>query len=165
LLSKVIQTSQLDKNGNDKRLEAPVILSTISQMSNPKIGRLLSRKKACVHWIMDEATQICEGEIPHVLNNYASALVKVTFVGDEKQLSPFGSDNHSHIKSPFDRLECPETFLNVTYRLPFEIATFISRNVYQNKLCPFKKATETFPILFVNVPGKEQERNGKILVI
>jgi superfamily I DNA and/or RNA helicase len=140
-----------------------VIISTISQLSNPKIGPSLVKKER-LHLIIDEATQICQAVIPHILSNYADALLKVTFVGDEKQLSPFGSDQFSSIKSPFDVLSCSETFLNVTYRLPFELTSFISKHVYAKKLLPFK-VSSTHPIAFVDIPGTENEpKPGKIMV-
>ena len=146
-----------------KMSRSSVILCTVSQLSNPKLHKVF-KGKSDLHWIMDEASQVHDADFPHLLHEYRDVLKRVTFVGDHRQLAPYGSDNINNLTTPFDRIKSA-VFLDLTYRLPREISDFVSGQIYNGKLRAFKNTTAKCPVILINAKGREEEAgSGKFSV-
>lgn len=142
LWDHLITTEELNHNHHDmedRRLQSPVILCTVSMMSGPKLVNVLLKGRRVTHLVVDEASQTYIGDYVPVLHVHGKALTKVAFVGDDKQLPPYGAERCS-TPSVFDlRAEWPTDkvgyhFLNTSYRLQLQVCEFISFTVYGNKL-------------------------------
>jgi regulator of nonsense transcripts 1 len=156
----LLKTSSLDKEGFDSRLlNSSVVLATLAQLSTFKVSSAII-KRGLGHLIIDEASQICEYFYPHLFEMYHKSLDRVTFVGDQEQLAPSGSDTIKGIHSIFNRLKV-DAFLTESYRLPFEICVEISKTVYNGKLFPAKaKSNLLSPLVLVDAGGEEARRQG-----
>ncbi|KAJ7678920.1 P-loop containing nucleoside triphosphate hydrolase protein [Mycena polygramma] len=127
-----------------------VILCTLSMLSN----RLLSKftNQVPVNTIVvDEASQIEIGDYIPVFTKFQT-LRKMCFIGDDKQLPPYGQEDLQDLQSIFEvphlqRLclfldtQCRFSFtLTWTFvteildRMPPQIGSFISSNIYDGKL-------------------------------
>ncbi|KAI8586623.1 P-loop containing nucleoside triphosphate hydrolase protein [Geranomyces variabilis] len=80
-----------------------VVLCSVSQLSNANIISVLKRRRL-THLVIDEASQICIANLPHILTLYQDSLKRLTFVGDPKQLAPFGNEQHPTVQSVYERL-------------------------------------------------------------
>ncbi|KAH0585272.1 hypothetical protein H2248_008514 [Termitomyces sp. 'cryptogamus'] len=138
-----------------------VILCTLSMLANPHIVKFTSQNPIKT-LIVDEASQI-------EINNYVSVLVtssrlrKMCFIGDDKQLPPFGQEDLQDLQSIFEvpHLRPHALFLDTQYRMPPQIGNIISDLVYDGKLKsnPLHPITEkTQACRFIDIPGQE-ERN------
>ncbi|EJD42231.1 P-loop containing nucleoside triphosphate hydrolase protein [Auricularia subglabra TFB-10046 SS5] len=112
-----------------------VILCTLGTLTG-----LASRFKTFVPvdtLIVDEASQIELGEYLAPMHMYGDTLQKIVFVGDDKQLAPYGQDEIGNaMRSIFEvpKHRARAVMLDISYRLPRSICEFISRRVYDNKL-------------------------------
>ncbi|KAJ7104047.1 P-loop containing nucleoside triphosphate hydrolase protein [Mycena belliarum] len=115
---------------------------------------------------VDEASQI---EI--VFTKYQATLRKMCFIGDDKQLPPYGQEDLQDLQSIFEitHLHRLCLFLDTQYRMPPQIGAFISTNIYDGKL----KSNPRHPIpdsvvacQFIDVVGsKEQgQTTGKSII-
>ncbi|KAI9143344.1 P-loop containing nucleoside triphosphate hydrolase protein, partial [Paraphysoderma sedebokerense] len=134
-----------------------VIICTMAMLHNENFHKVVLHKRQPTMLIVDEASQIHIGAyIGPILQ--MKSLKKTIFIGDDKQLPPYGSEKIK-IYSIFD-IYHPTYFLEIQYRLPRAIGDFISENVYSGRLKNPEVATlsETpnHPILWVNVVGKEK---------
>ncbi|KAF5367559.1 hypothetical protein D9758_003645 [Tetrapyrgos nigripes] len=112
-----------------------VILSTLNMLSNPRISRF-TRPIPIQTLVVDEASQIEIGAYVPVFDLAIKTLHKVCFIGDDKQLPPFGQENIGTLQSIFevDHLRKYVIFLDTQYRMPPQIGSLISKEVYDAKL-------------------------------
>ncbi|EPS96649.1 hypothetical protein FOMPIDRAFT_1087510, partial [Fomitopsis schrenkii] len=82
--------------------------------------------------IVDEASQIELGDYLPLLARFGRGIEKLVFVGDDKQLAPYGQDVIGELPSIFERphLRDDAVFLDTQYRMPVPIGAFISKHVY-----------------------------------
>ncbi|KAJ3539223.1 hypothetical protein NMY22_g4833 [Coprinellus aureogranulatus] len=156
--------------------ETCIILSTLGMLSNPALDeRGLFREVPVERLIVDEASQIRVFEFLVILPtsrlgrraNYSSHLQhlfemfdnleKVFFFGDPCQLPPYKSEDIRGMKTVFDleHLNQPQRkrMLNVQYRMPVPLGSFVSTIVYQGKLNSVHSTTSSDCVLFVDVPA------------
>ncbi|KIY67259.1 P-loop containing nucleoside triphosphate hydrolase protein, partial [Cylindrobasidium torrendii FP15055 ss-10] len=135
-----------------------VILCTISMLSSNRIGAII-RVVPVDTLVVDEASQIEVGSYLHPLHRYAKSLKKMVFIGDDKQLPPFGDNEIKGLESIFEKphLRSNAVFLNTQYRMPIPLGKFISKNVYGNKLKSVHDIG-TPCCLFVNTVGIEEKQ-------
>ncbi|RPD74791.1 P-loop containing nucleoside triphosphate hydrolase protein [Lentinus tigrinus ALCF2SS1-7] len=148
------------------RLEGvPVILCTISMLSNPKIS-LFTRANPIKTMVVDEASQIPLGDYVAPLKNFPS-IHKICMIGDDKQLPPYGADtdDETNIKSIFEveHLHSTILLLNVQYRMPPLIGEVVSDVVYDGQL----QSNPSHPVpyeqpccWFVHVVESEEKPSG-----
>lgn len=137
--------------------QCSVILCTISMLHNEKFFKTILHNRSPSMLIVDEASQIHIGSYIAPLLRMPS-LKKITFIGDDKQLPPYGSEKIK-VHSIFD-IYRPTYFLEIQYRLPRLIGEFISKHVYNGKLknpdpTPLSNKA-SHPVLWVNVEGDEE---------
>ncbi|KAI9105504.1 AAA domain-containing protein, partial [Phlyctochytrium arcticum] len=128
-----------------------VVLCSLAQLSNPNLVSVF-RARRVTHIVIDEASQISLVNIPHILALYATSLQRLTFVGDPKQLAPFGNEAHPGVESVFERLPAD-------YRMPNDLGSFISRWVYKGRLLTEKKPRTQTSIALVNVEGATEVKS------
>ncbi|KAI9105541.1 P-loop containing nucleoside triphosphate hydrolase protein [Phlyctochytrium arcticum] len=134
-----------------------VVLCSLAQLSNPNLVSVF-RARRVTHIVIDEASQISLVNIPHILALYATSLQRLTFVGDPKQLAPFGNEAHPGVESVFERLPA-DVMLNTQYRMPNDLGSFISRWVYKGRLLTEKKPRTQTSIALVNVEGATEVKS------
>jgi len=113
--------------------------------------------------IVDEASQIEVGNYISVFSTFQN-LRKACFIGDDKQLPPYGQEDLQDLQSIFEisHLNKHVVFLDTQYRMPPQIGDIISEAVYDAKLKsnPLHPITEkTTACYFIDVPGKERKMN------
>ncbi|EJD49073.1 hypothetical protein AURDEDRAFT_183182 [Auricularia subglabra TFB-10046 SS5] len=137
-----------------------VILCTLSMLSHVKLAPFTAVVPVET-LVIDEASQIELGDFVPVLCNYAETIRKLVFVGDDKQLAPFGQDDIPNLKSVFeiDQLRRKAVFLNTQYRMPMAIGQFISNEIYKGQLRSQHPDASRDACRFVDVPlGLEEQR-------
>ncbi|CAO1638479.1 unnamed protein product [Sympodiomycopsis kandeliae] len=135
----VIVTDLLGDLGQTRRAldGVRVILSTLSGISSIRLDQgQVFRIRPLNLLLVDEASQLVIGNYPHVFAQHHRTLQKVVFLGDDRQLSPYGSDTLEHVTSVFELPHLREGahMLKESYRLPHSLCDFISRNVYGEQL-------------------------------
>ncbi|KAK0223285.1 P-loop containing nucleoside triphosphate hydrolase protein [Armillaria fumosa] len=143
-----------------------VFLCTLSMLSS-RIARF-TRVVPLRCMVVDEASQIKVAEYINVFTRF-STLRKICFIGDDKQLPPFGAESIEDLKSIFeiDHLHVKAFLLNIQYRMPPQLGDFISQAVYDSKL----KSNPLHPIKddiiachFVDVIGHERQSISKSFI-
>ncbi|KAG6332525.1 hypothetical protein ID866_6562 [Astraeus odoratus] len=142
-------------------LGSKVILCTLSMLSNPDIA-------AYIHIvpiktiIFDEASQIEVGDYVPVIHRFGKSLTKMVFIGDQKQLAPYGQEEIRSLESvfEFDHLLKKAVFLNTQYRLPCVVGNFISQRVYAGKLSTRHIITDRKACRFIDVRGGQEAKQG-----
>ncbi|KAH9917836.1 P-loop containing nucleoside triphosphate hydrolase protein [Fomitopsis serialis] len=160
-VNKNIISSSNFKNAGKLLKGCPVILCTLSMLSNPRIKGFTALCPLTT-LVVDEASQISINDYIPALQQFSS-IRKMCFIGDDKQLPPFGQDENEELKSIFEipHLRSDALMLEIQYRMPPHIGDFISEAVYDaqlasNPLHPVK-IPESY---FVDVEGGEEKRNG-----
>ncbi|KIM67497.1 hypothetical protein SCLCIDRAFT_1106126 [Scleroderma citrinum Foug A] len=118
---------------------------------------------APVHTIIfDEASQIEVGDYIPAIRHFSSTLRKMVFIGDNKQLAPYGQEEVGGLQSifEFDHLLEKAIFLDTQYRLPCVVGDFISENVYQGQLTSFHDITDRKACRFIDVEGGNEAKQG-----
>ncbi|KAG2367893.1 P-loop containing nucleoside triphosphate hydrolase protein [Suillus spraguei] len=139
--------------------KARVILCTLSMLSNPRINDI-TLQVPVETVIFDEASQIEVGDYLPLLQRFQPTLQKMVFIGDDKQLAPFGQDDVEKLRSVFEfpHLRKRAHFLDTQYRMPFVIGSFISRHVYNQKLMTVHTINSKAACRFLDVKwGQEQK--------
>ncbi|KAK7050877.1 hypothetical protein VNI00_004989 [Paramarasmius palmivorus] len=137
-----------------------VILCTLSMLS----ARLLTKFTQLIPiktMVVDEASQIQVGDYFGPFDIAKNTLRKVCFIGDDKQLPPYGQEDLGDLKSIFEveHLRSRIDFLDTQYRMPPQIGSFISEQVYDSllKSNPLHRITdEILACRLVDVNGKEE---------
>jgi superfamily I DNA and/or RNA helicase len=104
------------------------------------------------------------------LAQYGGSLKVVAFLGDDKQLPPFGQSQFDTLMNPFSILpkliaqgDCDENFLMNQYRMHYTIAKFLDENMYFGRLItPLDRIMENMsivggrsPISWINVRSRQ----------
>ncbi|KAJ3570491.1 hypothetical protein NP233_g4370 [Leucocoprinus birnbaumii] len=143
-----------------------VFLCTLSMLSSPSIQRIFSREFPITTLVVDEASQIHVADYISVFYKYPS-IRKACFIGDDKQLPPFGQDDSNPDALPsifeFDHLRGHAYFLNTQYRMPPQMGELISNAVYESQLNSNPHHSISNQIMachFVDVPGSTEKRKN-----
>jgi regulator of nonsense transcripts 1 len=141
-----------------------IILCTLSMLSHPRINKFTKEIPLKI-MVVDEASQIEVGNYVSIFANFKHSLRKLCFIGDDKQLPPFGQEDLQDLQSIFEipHLRKQVVFLNIQYRMPPQIGDIISDLVYENKLKsnPLHPITEdTTACYFVEALGMEKPLPG-----
>ena len=118
--------------------------------------------------IIDETSQFWDGYALGLLAR-CSKVTNIVFVGDDKQLAPYGNDDINGLRSLFNcalNYRCntnsiinnqtiPHSLLNQTYRLTPMVASIISSQIYNGELHVnrFPELDNAFLIKFKDVAG------------
>ncbi|KAJ6508018.1 P-loop containing nucleoside triphosphate hydrolase protein [Mycena vitilis] len=137
-----------------------VILCTLSMLSSRWLSKFTNQIPVNTI-VVDEASQIEIGDYIPVFTNFP-ALRKMCFIGDDKQLPPYGQEDLQDLQSIFEithlRRLC--LFLDTQYRMPPQIGSFISSNVYNGQLNSNPKHPISEAIIacqFVDVVGSKEQ--------
>ncbi|KAI6041735.1 P-loop containing nucleoside triphosphate hydrolase protein [Pisolithus marmoratus] len=141
---------------------ARVILCTLGMLSNDHIAPYVQLNPVDI-LIFDEGSQIEVGNYVPVLRQFGRTLSKIAFIGDHKQLPPYGQEDISTLQSIFEvkHLRKEVLFLDTQYRMPSAIGDFISQKVYNGKLKTCHENSVSLPCRFVNVERGQEKRSGK----
>ncbi|KAF7374797.1 AAA-12 domain-containing protein [Mycena sanguinolenta] len=138
-----------------------VILCTLSMLSNKLLKKFVNQVPVNTI-VVDEASQIEVGDYIPVFDQYSTMLRKMCFIGDDKQLPPYGQEDLQDLQSIFEithlRRLC--LFLDTQYRMPPQIGAFISTNVYDDKLNSNSKHPISNSIIacqFIDVVGAKEQ--------
>ncbi|KAJ3159685.1 hypothetical protein HDU88_008726 [Geranomyces variabilis] len=146
----VVQSSETKAINFDKLIgPRTVVLCSLSQLSNPSLVSVF-RQRRVTHLVIDEASQICLANLPHVLALYRDSLQRVTFVGDPMQLAPFGNEQHPTVQSIFEQLPT-DIMLKQQYRMPHDLGMFISTHVYNGQLTSHKSPRPECSVALIDV--------------
>ncbi|KAJ7067048.1 AAA domain-containing protein [Mycena amicta] len=169
LYSKVnpnlIRTDELPKNlvGMERKLGgSTVILCTLSMLSNPNfapVTHIVSLETV----IVDEASQIEIGDFVPMISLFSTSLRKMVFIGDDKQLPPYGHGDISSLKSVFEmkHLRKHVLFLDTQCSMPMQLGNFIGKRVYNSQLKSVHKMDmDTRCCEFIDVPNSQEEKEG-----
>lgn len=111
-----------------------VLLCTLSMLSNSRLRDVgFIRAVPLTTLIIDEASQIEIGDYVSIFTSF-DTIRKVCFIGDDKQLPPYGQEEIQNLQSIFEKPHLQRKFLDTQYRMPPQIGSFISQEVYDNKL-------------------------------
>ncbi|THH33182.1 hypothetical protein EUX98_g960 [Antrodiella citrinella] len=149
----------------DRRLKGSrVMLCTLSMFSHPLLMRAgITRLVPVETVLIDEASQIEVGDYLPLLSKFGASVRKLVFIGDEKQLAPYGADDVRGLRSVFevDHLYEQAEFLGKQYRMPAPIGDFISRKVYEGRLKSERSISDRNCCRFVDVDkGREIFKGG-----
>ncbi|KAF7336709.1 AAA-12 domain-containing protein [Mycena venus] len=133
--SHFIRSEEFKKMSLARIKGCQVILCTLSMLSNPFLYKFTNQVPVNTI-IVDEASQIEIGDYIPVFTKFQSTLRKMCFIGDDKQLPPYGSEDLQDLQSIFEITHLCRLclFLDTQYRMPPQIGGFISTNVYDSKL-------------------------------
>ncbi|KIK41898.1 hypothetical protein CY34DRAFT_178839 [Suillus luteus UH-Slu-Lm8-n1] len=115
-----------------------VILCTLSMLSNPRIEEF-TRQVPVQTVIFDEASQIEVGDYLPLLHRFQHSLQKMVFIGDDKQLAPFGQDDIGQLRSVFEfphlrkRAQFLDTQCKLASRLHPLIVSILSSRPHANR--------------------------------
>ncbi|KJA19523.1 hypothetical protein HYPSUDRAFT_143668 [Hypholoma sublateritium FD-334 SS-4] len=132
----LIRSDQFFESTSKSKLSGvSVILCTLSMLSNKFIYKFTSHIPLRT-LVVDEASQIEIGQYISVFSKFKTTLRKACFIGDDKQLPPYGQEDLQDLQSIFEvpHLKKSALFLDTQYRMPPQIGKIISKAVYGNKL-------------------------------
>ncbi|KAH9481599.1 ATP-dependent helicase NAM7 [Psilocybe cubensis] len=158
--ANIIRSDTFVKISKNDLQGTQVILCTLSMLSNSQLGRFTQHIPLRV-LVVDEASQIEVGNYISIFVKFKATLRKACFIGDDKQLPPFGQEELQDLQSIFEitHLKKQVVFLDTQYRMPPQIGRIISKLVYDSKLNsnPHHEIKDTVTACyFINVPGKEK---------
>ncbi|KAI6030237.1 P-loop containing nucleoside triphosphate hydrolase protein, partial [Pisolithus marmoratus] len=141
---------------------ARVILCTLAMLSNDHIAHFIHVNPVDI-LIFDEGSQIEVGSYLPVLHRFMHTLTKIAFIGDDKQLPPYGQEDILTLQSIFEvkHLHREALFLDTQYRMPSVIGDFVSQKVYDGDLKTCHKNSVSLACRFVNVERGQERRSGK----
>ncbi|KAI5983343.1 hypothetical protein EDD15DRAFT_1889858 [Pisolithus albus] len=142
--------------------ESRVILCTLGMLSNDHIAPFIHVTPVDV-LIFDEGSQIEIGNYLPVLHRFMQTLTKIVFIGDPKQLPPYGQEEISTLQSIYEvkHLRKEVLFLDTQYRMPSAIGDLISQKVYNGKLKTSHANSVSFPCRFIDVRRGQEKQSGK----
>ncbi|KAF7316711.1 hypothetical protein HMN09_00404200 [Mycena chlorophos] len=175
----VLRADQLSQDILDASLQlagSRFILCTLSMLANPHFG-IVTRILPPHTIVVDEASQIEIGDFLPMIELYSTTLRKMVFVGDDKQLAPYGQGQIDSLRSVFEmkHLRQDAIFLDTQSvcfhpsrakfdiqckpSMPTQLGGFISQNVYEGKLRSVHKMRDRC-WWFVDVPQGEESMKG-----
>ncbi|PSS19948.1 hypothetical protein PHLCEN_2v3121 [Hermanssonia centrifuga] len=141
--------------------DCQVVLCTLSMLAHPHLARF-TFKVPIKTVVIDEASQIAVADYIAPLQSFPT-IEKLCFIGDDKQLPPYGQEDIEELLSIFEipHLRLEALFLDTQYRMPPQLGEFISDAVYDGQL----SSNPDHPItglacFFVDVNGATEKRNG-----
>ncbi|KAF5359600.1 hypothetical protein D9756_003108 [Leucocoprinus leucothites] len=139
-----------------------VILCTLSMLCNDRIS-VFTRLVPPTVFIFDEASQIEVGGYVPMLHRFQKTMQKLVFIGDDKQLPPYGQSDVEGLQSVFElsHLRSRALFLDTQYRMPLVIGDVISKEVYDRRLKSLHAISAKTCCQFVNVTNGRERRQGK----
>ncbi|KAI0341058.1 P-loop containing nucleoside triphosphate hydrolase protein [Trametopsis cervina] len=140
-----------------------VILCTLSMISNPRIRTSgFDRLVPVETVIVDEASQIEVGDYLPLLAQFQQTIKKLAFIGDDKQLAPYGQDDLSTLRSIFEmeHMRKDAVFLDTQYRMPHPIGNFLSKRVYKGRLKSQHGITDRSCCMFVDIAQGTEVNSG-----
>ncbi|GBE88386.1 predicted protein [Sparassis crispa] len=144
-------------------LDSKVILCTLSMFSHPRLMTAgFTRLVPVETVIIDEASQIELGGYMPLLSKFGSGIKKLVFIGDNKQLAPYGQDDLGDLPSIFEmeHLRKDAVFLDTQYRMPGAIGSFISNRVYGGRLKTSHGITSHGACRLVDVHDGQEQQDG-----
>ncbi|KAH9068365.1 P-loop containing nucleoside triphosphate hydrolase protein [Lactarius deliciosus] len=159
----VICTDDLPKpNALKKVLQGvQVVLCTLDTITNPKLRETGFTETVPVNSVViDEASQIEIGQYLPLFASFGDTLRTISFIGDDKQLPPYGHDSLESLQSVFElaHLRSSAVFLDTQYRMPPQIGDFISQRVYDGGLQSYSRhptKSRTIACHFVDINGSD----------
>ncbi|KAI6102405.1 P-loop containing nucleoside triphosphate hydrolase protein [Pisolithus croceorrhizus] len=141
--------------------ESRIVLCTLGMLSNDKIAPFVHVTPVDV-LIFDEGSQIEVGNYLPVLHRFMNTLTKIVFIGDPKQLPPYGQEEIPTLQSIFEvnHLRKEVIFLDTQYRMPSAISDLISQIVYNGRLKTYHINSVGLPCRFVDVRRGQEEPSG-----
>ncbi|KAJ7650122.1 P-loop containing nucleoside triphosphate hydrolase protein [Roridomyces roridus] len=142
-------------------LGSKVILCTLSMISNPSLAAIM----VCVPVetvVVDEASQVEIGNLLPVITRYSGSLRKLVFIGDDKQLPPYGQNDIRDLKSVFEmqHLQQKAIFLDTqSCMMPQQLGSFIGRHVYNGLLKTVHPNVQPC-CKFIDVEGGKEIKSG-----
>ncbi|KAJ7104042.1 P-loop containing nucleoside triphosphate hydrolase protein [Mycena belliarum] len=138
-------------------LGSKVILCTLTMLSSSRISAI-TRLVPLHTVIVDEASQVEVGSYLPMINRFSHSLRKLVFIGDDKQLAPYGQSDVKSLQSVFELPHLREgaIFLDTQW-MPTRLGTFIGRHVYDNQL-KTQHPNKAQCCRFVDVKGKEMSK-------
>ncbi|KAJ6576608.1 P-loop containing nucleoside triphosphate hydrolase protein [Mycena vulgaris] len=131
-----------------------VVLCTLSMLSHFRLSPIT--RLVPLHTVMvDEASQVEIGNFVPMLYSFSKSLQKLVFIGDDKQLPPYGQNSIDSLQSVFEmeHLRQQAIFLD-TQCMPEQLGSFIRKHVYDDKLKTVHSIT-TPCCRFISVKGNE----------
>ncbi|PPR00901.1 hypothetical protein CVT24_000386 [Panaeolus cyanescens] len=167
--SYVIRSEEFNTAPTRKKMQnVKVILCTLSMLSNKRIKNF-TKYIPIETLVIDEASQIEIGSYLSVFLSFQSSLRKVIFIGDDKQLPPYGQEDLKDLQSIFEIPHLQENvyFLDTQYRMPPQIGGLISTSIYDGKLKSNPKhpaANNRFTCFFIDIEGDEERAKDSFKV-
>ncbi|KAK7690912.1 hypothetical protein QCA50_006015 [Cerrena zonata] len=140
-----------------------IILCTLAMLCHPNLGTSGVLQLAPIHTvILDEASQIEVGDYLPLLSKFGRQLRKLVFIGDDKQLAPFGQDDIGNLRSVFelDHLQTNVVFLDTQYRMPTPLGDFLSQHVYDDQLLSVHAIPARKSCRFVDIHHGRERKLG-----
>ncbi|KIY67258.1 hypothetical protein CYLTODRAFT_490757 [Cylindrobasidium torrendii FP15055 ss-10] len=142
-----------------------VFIATLSMLSSRFISKFMSVVPLRT-LVVDEASQIKVSEYINVFTSFKDTLQKMCFIGDPKQLPPYGADDVKQVQSIFELEHLKDIclMLDTQYRMPPQLGAFISKEVYDNKLMSWDDhpvQPDTPALFFIDVPTGGERQNEK----
>lgn len=155
ICSDEFRTAEKQLNG------CPVVLCTLSMLSNTRVQGFM-HVVSINTLVVDEASQIAIQDYVPPLSIY-STIQKMCFIGDNKQLPPYGQDEVQELKSVFevDHLFKSALLLDIQYRMPPHIGDFISKTIYNNELASYKEhpiPSQVMATTFIHVQDATEKK-------
>lgn len=164
----IIRSDEFKKFNNSRLKGIHVMLCTLSMLSNSFITTF-TKVIPLDTLIVDEASQIEIGAYIPIFSFFKHTLRKMCFIGDDKQLPPFGQEDLQDLQSIFENthLRKDALFLDIQYRMPPQLGKIISESVYEGRLQSDPNhpiANKIMACHFINIPeGKEKQYNKSFM--
>ncbi|KAG6862498.1 hypothetical protein C0995_000045 [Termitomyces sp. Mi166 len=142
-------------------LGSRVLLCTLSMLSHDKLT-FFTQIVPLQTIIVDEASQIEVADYLPPLQRFKVTLRKMVFIGDNKQLAPYGRGDIPELQSIFEmsHLRQGAILLDTQYRMPTPIGNFISREVYGGRLKSIHPIEAWLSCSFIDVATGREEKYG-----
>ncbi|TFY60455.1 hypothetical protein EVJ58_g5145 [Rhodofomes roseus] len=164
--SNVIRSDSFADNdlGTERLLSgSKVILCTLSMLSTHRLlASGYTRLVPVETVIIDEASQIELGDYLPLLGRFGHSIKKLVFIGDDRQLAPYGQDDLGNLPSIFElqHLRQDALFLDTQYRMPAPIGRFISKHVYDNRLKTIHSTISRRSCVLIDVCHGKETKTG-----
>ncbi|KZT69556.1 P-loop containing nucleoside triphosphate hydrolase protein [Daedalea quercina L-15889] len=145
-----------------------VILCTLSMLSHPRLRPVgFPRQVPIETVIVDEASQIDLGGYFPLLSHFGGTIKKLVFIGDDKQLAPYGQEELKQLSSVFDlpHLRREALFLDTQYRMPAPIGAFISEHVYDGHLKTDHSITSRQSCILIDIKDGKETASGNSWIV
>ncbi|KAI6038718.1 P-loop containing nucleoside triphosphate hydrolase protein [Pisolithus marmoratus] len=138
---------------------ARVILCTLGMLSNDRIAPYAQLNPVDI-LIFDEGSQIEVGNYVPVIHRFGRTLSKIAFIGDHKQLPPYGQEEIPTLQSIFEFKHLRKEVLLLDTQCD-AVGDLISQKVYDGKLKTYHENSVSLPCRFVNVERGQETQSGK----